>query len=190
MPPILTVLWHTTSQTTVFVTDDQVLGLKLVLYYSNNNNKHTHTHTHTHKGHSISHANSVAMQENGVCIFEITWHVLVNVIIIWGYIYSGAHTFCSQVSLCWQPCSEMEVRISTSGAADGTHHHPHHFQRSVDNLRGYFKVVNGLYDEFMLYSLFHVHFLQHNKTITPWFKMCVVCFPPTSGSCTCTVICW
>jgi hypothetical protein len=31
-------------------------------------------------------------------MFESVWHVLVNVI-RWGYMYSGAHTFCMQTML-------------------------------------------------------------------------------------------
>jgi len=46
---------------------------------------------------------------NAVNILESMWNVLVNAIIIWGYMYSTVYTFHVQTSLCWLPCSEMTV---------------------------------------------------------------------------------
>ena len=42
----------------------------------------------------------------------------------------------------------------------------------------------------VVYSLFHVDSIHHNKTIKSWHKMCVSCLPLTSGSCTYTAIWW
>jgi hypothetical protein len=45
---------------------------------------------------------------NRLHTFECMCHVLLNVIIRWGYMYSGAHAFCMQTS-CWWPHLEMVV---------------------------------------------------------------------------------
>jgi len=46
---------------------------------------------------------------NAVNISESMWNVLVNAIIIWGYMYSTAYTLHVQTSSCWLPFSEMTV---------------------------------------------------------------------------------
>lgn len=42
----------------------------------------------------------------------------------------------------------------------------------------------------LVYSLFHVDCIRHNKTINSSYKMCVSCLALTSGSCTYTPIWW
>jgi len=51
--------------------------------------------------------NNAAMQEMGVYISESKRHILVNVTIRWGYMRRHAHTFHVQISMYWQPHSEM-----------------------------------------------------------------------------------
>ena len=45
----------------------------------------------------------------GVYMFEILWHILVNVEIRWEHMYRSAYIFHALTLLCWWPCSETGV---------------------------------------------------------------------------------
>jgi hypothetical protein len=68
----------------------------------------------SYEGQPISHSNNFFFVqkcgnvENGVQTSESMWHILLNVTIRWGCMYSDAHTLHMQTS-CWQPNLEMEV---------------------------------------------------------------------------------
>jgi hypothetical protein len=122
---------------------------------------------------------------NGVYMFESKWHVLVNVTIMWWYMYHGAHAFRAQISLCYRPRSEMDVSKIQSICMIALQP----IQQTLKNVLRRWEGRGVLqHPPYCPDCLFYVHSVRHNKTIKLRFKTRVVCLPPTSGFCTYTPI--